>query len=297
MTGENGGWGGRATRRRPWWQRPFVWFGVLVLGALGVVAQDRIRAEVNSVVPDDEVLPRLIGTDAITVVDMTHLDNPFGGRTGYVVAPQVEPPRLVGDTTDETFRRWAEPNHAVDLEISAWEVALRGTRSHPVEIVDIVPVREEPCGPPLAGGLLNDSGQGEADKIVFDADVAADRPTLARVDPSTAEQTPHYFGSRKITLPRDETVTLVLRGVSTAEHCRWRYRIDYLADGERDTLLLSAPGDAPFEVTGLRPTYRDYAWVVPPAYLQCDAIGGGVARPTLAGADYEAFLDCSQGTG
>src|SRR6185503_11042995 len=111
-----------------------------------------------------------------------------------------------------------------------WEVTLVGTRETPVELVNIAPVLEGQCTPPLTGGLYSSQPQGETDKIVLDMDVTAERPTVTRLN---AEGGPveNYFSTKKITLPKGEANVLVLRGMSKELHCRWRYRLDLIADG------------------------------------------------------------------
>jgi hypothetical protein len=197
---------------------------------------------------------------------------------------------------------WAEANHAVDLDQTLWEVTLQGTQPDPVEIVDIVPVLTEPCGEPLRGSAVVLGAEGAGEKIALQTNVSAISPRMdygSTAFGATLEK--DFFASHKITLPRGEKNVLVLQAHTKTKHCRWRYRIDYLDNDGRHSMTLSAPGGKPFEVTASRATYKDYDWVIPPAYISCfvgpdgtlqkisgkrfeEAIGDGKCRPGDVGA-------------
>jgi hypothetical protein len=243
------------------------------------------------VAPTDDLLPQVLGTDAIRVVDLIHIDDPFTGGWGYVVPGSVDPTPVLAVNSDAAA--WARANGAVDVRYSAWEVTLVGTRETPVELVNIVPVLEGPCAPPLTGGLYSDQPQGESDKIVLNMDVTADRPTVTRLN-ADGGPIQNYFSTKKITLPKGETNVLVLRGMSETMDCRWRYRLDLIADGKRTTFSLSAPGGRPFEATGENDDHSGYDWVVPPAFLAfCDNRALESGRPVIKGSEYDAYArDC-----
>jgi hypothetical protein len=266
-----------APKKLKWWQRPIVWVTTVILGAAAAYLTDVIVSWAKSV-------PQALGPP-VAVVDLARLHDPFVGRWGYVVAGSVDPAPVLGeDAGGSDLAAWAEANAGIDVNISAWELTLEGRRNSPVELVNIVPILEERCGQPLGGGLYSDEPQGETEKILLDIDVSAERPTVTRSDPEAAP-IENFFASKKITLPKGEKNVLVLRGRSDLYHCRWRYRFDLIADGERTTLTLSAPGDRPFEVTGENPNYGVYDWVVPPAFLAC-----GARRPKIDGRDFERRL-------
>src|SRR6185503_5771400 len=101
----------------------------------------------------------------IRVVDLAHIDDPFVGGWGYVVPGSVDPTPVLGPNSD--IAGWAKANGGVDVRYTAWEVTLVGTRETPVELVNIAPVLEGQCTPPLTGGLYSSQPQGETDKIVL----------------------------------------------------------------------------------------------------------------------------------
>jgi hypothetical protein len=281
---------GSQPKKRKWWQRPIVWLATVVIGAAGAYLTDLLVTGAKTVVPPEDVVNQVLDTPAIVVDDLTHFHDAFVGRGGYVVSAAVDPaPVSAISATLPPFKQWAEANNAVDLGVTAWEITIEGKRDSPVEVVNIVPVLEEPCGPALRGGLFRDGAQGETDKVVLNVDVSAAHPLFSRSDPSS-EFDANYFGSKKISLPRGEKNVLILRATSGKVHCRWRYGIEYIADGKRGSLLVSAPGNKPFEVTAGRAS-ADYDWIVPGASeVSCFHVPEGSARPKVAGKDFEAVM-------
>lgn len=270
---------------RKWWQRPIVWLATVVVGALGAYGTDALVSGMKSVVPTDDLVPELLGIDAIAVVDMIHLLDPVDGAVGYIVAGSVDPvPMLSGA---EPIDSWTVSSGAVDVGVSAWEVTLEGKRESPVELVDITPVLEERCGDPLIGGLIMQAAQGETDKIRLNIDVPANRPTVTREEGHDVIE--NYFSTKKITLPKGEKNVLILRGVSQQHHCRWKYQLGLIADGKRITFLLAAPGDRPFEVTGKSSDAGAYDWVIPPFF--CFGSDGPEKLKAPRGTDFNAFLN------
>jgi hypothetical protein len=279
----------KATKK--WWQRPITWLTTAVLAVGGGYATDAVVSGLKSVAPTDDLLQQVLGADAIKVADLTHIDDPFTGGWGYVVPGSADPAPVLA--VDSDLATWARVNGGVDVRYSAWEVTLIGTRETPVEVVNIVPVLEGPCGPPLTGGLYSDQPQGETDKIMLDMDVTAERPTVTRLD-AVGGTVKNYFSTKKITLPKGEANVLVLRGKSETLDCRWRYRLDLIADGKRATFTLSAPGGRPFEATGESSDHSVYDWVVPPAFLAfCHGRAVESGRPQIKGSEYDAYArDC-----
>jgi hypothetical protein len=255
---------GSTPKKLPWWKRPIAWAGAIVMGASGVYLTDTIVTWAKSV-------PQSLGSP-VAVVDLTRLHDPFSGRWGYVVAPSADPTSVLDeDAGGLGLAAWAEANAGVDVKISAWELTLEGRQDKAVELVNIV-------------ALYSDQPQGQTDKIVLDIDISAKRPTITRGDPE-GQIIENFFASKKISLPKGEKNVLVLRGMSDVNHCRWRYRFDLVADGERTSITVSAPGDKPFEVTGENPNSRIYDWVVPPQFRACEG-----RRPKITGSEYAKLL-------
>jgi hypothetical protein len=212
---------------------------------------------------------RLSGSDAITVVEVTHLFDNEVGAQGYVVPASADASPMQ-TYPNRDLAGWANANGAVDFRSTAWQVTLEGTRGSPVEVVDIVPMLDGPCREPLAGGLVDDGSEGVTDKVIMHLDIDRPNPTFERVQEGIGDTIEHFFTKNKITLPKGEKNVLILRAASEGRYCQWRYRVDYLADGARHSMTLAAPGGKPFAVTGPLADQAGYAWVVTsPATQSC----------------------------
>jgi len=273
------------TGRRTWWRRPIVWLVAVVVAGLGAYLTDVVRQVLDNVASAEQVSDALSGESAISVVEVTHLFDNEVGAQGYVVPATVDAAPM-RDLTQRDTARWATANGAVDYRTTAWQVTLEGTRSAPVEVVDIVPVLDGPCGAPLRGGLIDDGSEGVTDKVLLHVDIDRPNASFQRVQVGISDPVEHFFATNKITLPRGEQNVLILAATSDGPYCRWRYRIDYLADGARRSTVLSAPGGKPFEVTGPPADRAGYDWVVTSAVDQ-DCYGGSPDR--LAKVDGPTF--------
>jgi len=249
-------------KKPKWWQRPITWVITIVVGAAGAYATDTILSALKSVAPTDDLVAQAIGTDAFNIVDLHRIHNFSEGRWGYVVPPNADPAPILGESGGRGYQAWAEANNAVDVRYTGWEFTIEGTRASTVEIVNIVPVMEEPCRPPLGGAIFEDQPAGESQKIVLKTDLTKANPVFAQFA-YQKDRVPNYFGTKKISLPRGEKNTIVLEAYVAGKHCKFRYRLEYLADGKRSEFLLGAPQGKPFEVTGYLKDPTAYAWVVP----------------------------------
>ena len=269
-----------------------MWLLAVVLAALGAYLTDVVREVLDNVAPPEDVGNRLTGEGPIAVLEVTHIYDRTLGAQGYVVPVDADP-RPMQQYRTRDVAAWAAATHAVDFLMTAWEVTIEGKRSSPVEVVNIVPVLDRPCEAPLRGGLVQDSNEGVTDKVVMEVEIDEPGATFARIDEADSGTLRNFFASKKITLPPGEKNVLILRAHSKGQYCRWRYRIDYIADGARGSQLLSAPGGAPFEVTGpiegwLSDPAATYDWVVPSwAERQCWPLGGDPDNlPKVAGRIY-----------
>jgi len=278
-------------RRRRWWQRPIVWLLAVILAAVGAYMTDVVRHVLDNIASPEAVGDRLSGEEAIAVVEVTHLFNNEVGSQGYVVAATVDPTPMRNPLTRD-LGGWASANGAVDYRTTAWQVTLEGTRTTAVEVVDIVPVLDGACREPLRGGLIDDGAEGVTDKIILHVDIDRPEPSFRRVQEGVSDPVDHFFSTNKISLPSGEKNVLVLRASSDGKYCRWRYRVDYLADGVRRSMILAAPGDRPFEVTGPPADPARYEWVVTsPATQEC--FGGGEENlAKVDGATYASRGTC-----
>lgn len=259
-----------------WWKRPIVWLMVVTITALAAYFGDVIRAALDSVAPPEKAASALLGQEPIRIVSLDHIYDNAMGAQGYVVKEDVDPtPVQPLRVSHEEAGRWAEKNDAVDLAITAWEVAIEGMRTNPVEITNIAPRLEEPCREALNRGIILRQSEGLSEKIFLYTDITAPNPTfdggvIGEDGGATRKDgTKNFFAHKNIRLEKGETQVLTLQARALKwEHCRWRYRIEYLSDGEKQSMTLSAPDGEPFEVTGPHPGLLEenkieYPWVVP----------------------------------
>ncbi|WP_020522132.1 hypothetical protein [Catelliglobosispora koreensis] len=260
---------------KKWWQRPITWIMTIVVGAVGAYATNALVSGLESVAPTDDLVAQMMGTDAFKIHSLKRLhDTNSGGREGYVVPANADVAPVLEGSDERGFNAWTEANNAVDLGFSAWEMTIEGTRESTAEIVNIVPVLEAPCGAPLGGGLFLDGGQGAVEKVTLLADFNAAQPVMSRPAGPGIERIPNFFATHKITLPRNEKNTLVLRAKVTGKHCKFRYRIEYLADGKQSEFMLGRPDGRPFEISGYLGDLTQYSW----ARLGVGCRGGDPAR-------------------
>lgn len=242
----------------------------LVLVALSAYAGDVVRVILHTIASPESVAGDFTKRKPIAVLSVEHLFDNAVGAQGYVVDSSVNPaPAQSLRTSHEDVGQWAEENNAVDLAVTAWEVAVEGTRSEPVAITNIVPLLEKPCDEALRGGVIRRGSEGISDNVNLEVDITQPSPNFNRRAAAGQPEVKNFFRHKKITLQKGEKEVLTLRAKAISKkHCRWRYRIDYLADGKKNSMKLSAPDGAPFEVTGPHPgTVFDneitYDWVVP----------------------------------
>ena len=58
---------------KKWWQRPITWLTTAVLAVGGGYATDVVVSGLKSVAPTDDLLPQVLGADAIRVADLAHM--------------------------------------------------------------------------------------------------------------------------------------------------------------------------------------------------------------------------------
>jgi hypothetical protein len=92
----------------------------------------------------------------------------------------------------------------VDVGLSTSEITIMGNRRNPVEIVDMYPVLDGACTPPLSGIFEPHQAQGESEKIVLYTAVDRPSPRMLLADPGTTRNPDAFFAHHKITLPKGE---------------------------------------------------------------------------------------------
>jgi hypothetical protein len=239
--------------RKPLHRRATTWLAGIVVailaGALTTYGQTFLGSFLSSKASPDELGQQAGAPDAIRVVDV-HL-------TGF------NDHLLPSGLTDEALNRWdraggapdsewLEQQGAVEVGQADWEITLEGRRSTAVEVVDMRPVLAGPCTAPIPGSLIENPAAGATDKIPLYIQI--DKPNAAFVTRSVDDDdqmvdTP-FFADRKITLPKGERNVIVLESATEHSYCRWRVAVDYIADGTRQRMTISAPDGKPFAVTG-----------------------------------------------
>ncbi|MEV6278934.1 hypothetical protein [Nocardia sp. NPDC051832] len=265
---------------QPWYRKIWVLVGVPVLVAVlgGVVVAkstdlfnrglDRVGADIQvlDVSPAEDT-----GSDWIVPADVDPL--PFN----YI--PHSD--RLT----------WLRERGGIPVRSMRWTVTVKAERTSAVQIVNIVPVLVEPCtSPRVAGyGFMEEHSEGAGDDIVLTADVSALRPRFDRTGADEKGEridVDDFFSGHHVALPKDEKNTIVLETKVAAGHCRWTYRIEYIADSGRESISLTAPGGKPFEATALG-DFKDYAWIMPGYSLRCASESDQIPpRPKLTAAQY-----------
>lgn len=274
-----------------WWKRPVTWLLTIVVGAVATWLGAVVLGMINQWKPANELAEELAGRGPLVVLDLKHVPYPEEGALGYVYPAGADLARLdaarpyAGGPYDPTVEAGA-----VDIERSTWEITLVGTRDEAVEAVDLRPVLVEPCRPPLTGIREPNDSQGASEKVILVTHVDRPNPRMLVEDPEGEDAGAPFFATHKITLPRGEKNVIQVRALSAKQHCRWRLELDYLADGRRQTMVISAPGDKPFEVTG-RANDAAHTWIYLNSLNGCRAKDGTrTDRLRITGAQYAEMV-------
>ncbi|SCE88188.1 hypothetical protein [Micromonospora saelicesensis] len=269
-----------------WWKRPVTWLLTIVVGAVATWLGAVVLGAINQWKPANELAEQLAGRGPVVVLDVKHVPYPQEGALDYVYPAGADLARLDAKRPDDP----SVEAGAVDIERSTWEITLVGTRDEAGEAVDLRPVLVEPCRPPLTGTREHNDSQGDSKKIVLVTHVDRPNPRMLVDDPDGEDAGAPFFSTHKITLPKGEKNVIQVRALSAKQHCRWRLELDYLADGRRTTMVISAPGDKPFEVTG-RADDSAYAGIYLNPLNGCRAKDGSETdRLRITGAEYAQMV-------
>ncbi|MET8359104.1 hypothetical protein [Micromonospora sp. NPDC005171] len=269
-----------------WWKRPVTWLLTIVIGAVGAWLGAVLLGTINQWKPANELAEKLAGRGPLVVLDVKHIPYPQEGALNYVYPAGSDLARLDADRPDDPTVQAG----AVDVERSTWEITLVGTRDEAAEAVDLRPVLVEPCRAPLTGIREPNESQGDSAKVVLVTHVDRPNPRMLVEDREGTDAGAPFFATHKITLPKGEKNVIQVRALSAKQHCRWRLELDYLADGGRQTMVISAPGDKPFEVTG-RADDSAYTWVYLSPIIDCRAKDGTKTdRLRITGAEYAQMM-------
>ncbi|MEU8298784.1 hypothetical protein AB0C04_16065 [Micromonospora sp. NPDC048909] len=272
--------------RVAWWKRPVTWLLTIVIGAVGAWLGAVVLGTLNQWKSADELAEALAGKGPLVVLDVRHIPYPQEGARGFVYPAGSDLSKLDASTSGDPATDLA----AVDLGRSTWEITLVGTRDDAVEVVDMRSVLVAPCTPPLTGIREPNESQGASEKIVLVTRVDQPNPRMLVESTTDDASSRPFFADNKISLPKGEKNVVQVRALSEKMHCRWRLELQYLADGRRQTMTVSAPGDKPFEVTGAADDAA-YSWVYLNPINDCVSKDGSrKGRFRITGAEYALMV-------
>jgi hypothetical protein len=240
MAGEHES-GTRSSDIRSWLKRPIVWFGGIVVAALGV-------AITNALVPwFSGMIGRVTqGGDVVTVLEAQTVKSEEGGTVAFSSDVEIDAADLaqVNASTDHFA-------HLLDLGASPVGrsfalVVLEGNRSDTVRIVDADIERD--CSDPLDGTLFLDPPAGADDSLRLDFDLDAADPTATRRNSETGEHE-QVFPAETISLAPEEQVSLVVTAGTRRQSCDFRVRFTILHGDVRSSILVPGSSETPFRVT------------------------------------------------
>jgi hypothetical protein len=238
--GSPGRSGFRATARS-WLRRPLVWFGGIVVAALGV-------AITNALVP---TFGSFIGSiteqgPPIDVIDATPFkSDEVGGSMVFADGGTVTAEDLAElNAADDQFA-WLIHRGGVPLDAAFVRLVLEGNRTEAVRIIDAEVDRD--CAAPLDGVIFLDppAGADQSIRLNFDLDAQDPTATYRTEDGSTAQ----FFPAQTISLAEDEQLTLVVTASSREQYCTFAVVLSVL-EGDRTTeVRIPEAGARPFAVT------------------------------------------------
>ena len=241
------------------WRKPIVW----VAGVAGTVAVAVVVAMTTDVVWP--LLDMINPPVPIKVVSTTWMTGAELGPAGYVIPAAA----IAGLSENEVkfflekptdgFAPWLKAHGAVAVGSVVWQVVLEGGLRGELLVVGLRPVLDGTCTQAAPGGnLIETVAEGPVGQSVYDTDIDAKEPVFVRVDVD-AKRKP-AFTDLVVRLPRGEHNSLLFRANSRGPYCKFRIELTYVTDGSNHSMMLTAPGGRPFEVTG----YSAYKWVYRP---------------------------------
>lgn len=232
--------------------KPATWVIGVVLVALTATFSSGLQDLFTGLLPEGWNEPG----SGIDLVDVRR--QPMSGR---VLIPRPESARF-DDLSDALTKvndpEWEAANEWYAVNRVTWEVTLVGRHRDPVVITDLRPVRTGPCTETLQRGVLvEDIPQGEGTKTELKTEIDAKVPRL-----TVAEGGAAYFDGGTITLAKGETVILSIEATSAGPTCRWTLEADYVDNGKREAMTITAPGGQPFAITGDTEKPHEVTWSV-----------------------------------
>ncbi|MGH3887088.1 MAG: hypothetical protein ACRDSZ_11075 [Pseudonocardiaceae bacterium] len=251
-----------------------------MLVGVGAYVADSVQEFLNSVLPTSGLAEQASGPP-IEILDVQRNME----LTGDFLLPNgVSDQQLAAwDRGRRPTAEWLRAADAMTVGISRWEITLVGKRSDAVAITNMRPViAGGQCRAPIGGTLIENGSAGADPRIILETEIDSPTPLLKYDDPRGNPQP--FFPDHSISLPQGEKNTIVIIARTSGPYCEWTIDVDYLADGRRATMTVTAPGDDPFAVTGrIDPQRYDSVFLDP--LRRCST-----PRPRISGAEYSAIL-------
>ncbi|WP_146174891.1 hypothetical protein [Umezawaea tangerina] len=217
----------------------------LLLAATAAYFSDYVKSFFGALLPVDEA-EEASGRAPVEVRDVHYLNL----NSAYFLSRPPSEEDIAGwdRKAGPPSAEWLERQGEVPLDVARWEVTLEGRRTSEVVVTDMRPKLVAPCEPPLDGSLVETPAQGAGDKFRFGVAVDRPNPVMMTIGGGTAPFP--YFEQKTIRLPKGEKNVVTVEATTSGPHCRWTIEVDYIADGKRGQMSVTAPGGKPFEVTG-----------------------------------------------
>ncbi|WNV85610.1 hypothetical protein [Umezawaea sp. Da 62-37] len=233
----------------PAWRRalgkPVIWLVTLLLAATAAYFSDYLKTFFGALLPVDKA-EQASGRPPVEVVDIHYLNT---NNAYFLTKPPTEEDQAGWDRrSGPPPAAWLDRQGAVPLDVAKWEITLEGRRTAEVVVTDMRPKLVSPCEPPLDGSLIETPNQGGGDKFRFG--VAVDRPNPVMTTIGGGVAPFPYFEQKTIKLPKGEKNVVTVEATTSGGYCRWTIEVDYLADGKRGQMSITAPDGKPFAVTG-----------------------------------------------
>jgi hypothetical protein len=172
---------------------------------------------------------------------------------GYVFPDRSAPPPDPPGSVCREWQEWARANRAIDADTTKVQVIVEGTAERVT--IDGIDVEVQRRGDPLSGvhALCQVGGASASPREVM-VELDYDPPRVHYLAPGGEPSEPFLF-----TLTRGEAEVFRIYAFATTCDCEWVAHIHYVADGGRQSLLVSDHGD-PFRTTASSRT-TTFAWM------------------------------------
>jgi hypothetical protein len=249
----------------------------LLFTAIGGYITDTGRALLESTFSDpSDVAGKISGDPAFKVIGINR-NSDVSGNELFVPGIETDQDRALIARTRTPIYDGNDPRLVLPQERERWiisrgvyetmnsyhEIVLEGRRSNTVQIINMKPRFDGGrCSKPSSDGVLVEEGSaGSEDKIPLEINFDEPNPIFKIRDKETNDLTPYFQGpnAKDITLERNEKQTITISAVTRTRACVWRIEVSYVADGKRQSTIISYPGGRPFRITGTlsdRSSYR-----------------------------------------